>query len=192
MIPGGNLWTASPVISQLLPPADEPYDPLVETVQGGVALNDGSQGRRVRPWTVQYNSPSILIGDETGAIHATLVRPNAATVSLAFDNNMQYNVAYQTSEGTRWYYFDTLTLTYVDRLFPGTSSCRCAVDDTRPEYNTNSDVILGYTRNGFLYYRQQRDRYDIEYPVGPAPNGKLVRIGQSLLYRLTFVVDPTL
>jgi hypothetical protein len=78
-----------------------------------------------------------------------------------------------------------LTSTYLTKDFEGTTSCRVAVDDARDFYNTNSDVIFAYTKNNTLYWRQQRDRYEIERVVGTTAK-KLIRMGLAQTNRLQF------
>jgi hypothetical protein len=173
MIPA-NAFTPTPIISNFQPPYDQPYQPLLQNVLGGVAIGNASLGRQVKIWTVAYNGVSITVKPIDGPIAFTLVAANVQTVSLAFDNNMGLVIAWQViGGGSNLYYFDTLTSQYITRLFAGTTSCRVCVDDARDFYTSQSDVIFSYTLGTNLYWRQQRDRYDNQYLIGPTT--KLLR-----------------
>jgi hypothetical protein len=60
------------------------------------------------------------------------------------------------------------------------------LDDKRPLQNAVSDVILAYTRSGNLYFRAQRDRYLVEYPLATAVTGTLDKVGMNTVNRLQF------
>jgi len=186
MIPS-DTFTTVPVISNFLPPYDEPYQPLLQNVLGGLAIGDPSLGRQYKIWTVEYNGISITVKPVDGPIAFTLVASDVQTVSLAFDNNMGLVIGWTTSVDAKLYYFDTLTFGYITRTFVGLTSCRVVVDDARDFYLAQSDVIFSYTMSGNLYWRQQRDRYDVERLVGPTT--KLLRkmaptIGNRLQFQL--------
>jgi len=169
MIPA-NTFTPIPVISNFQAPYDLPYQPLTQHVLGGVAIGNPSLGRQVKIWTVNYNGVSITVKPIDGPIAFTLVAADVQTVSLAFDNNMGLVIGWMTSIDAKLYYYDTLLAAYTIRTFVGPTSCRVVVDDARDFYTAQSDVIFGYTMAGNLYWRQQRDRYDVQYLIGPTAN----------------------
>ena len=168
-----------------LPPGDESYDPLVEATTGGTALGSGTAGRQVQRWTASYELGKISVSDETGFIALQLPVAGVLAVSLAFNNNMDVAIAYQKATGSYLYYYDTISASYQTFQVLGTDSCRTGVDDPRLFNNAASDVIFAYTKLGVLYYRQQRDRYLVEYTVGPA-KGILKRVGPNVGYRFQF------
>jgi hypothetical protein len=184
MIPG-NTFTPTPIVGTFLYLQSLPYNPLSQTVMGGVALQDGSQGRLVKPWTVFYLNGLIQVRPENNAVVFTLPATDVQTVSLAFDANMSLVIAWQTSTDANIYYYDTITASYITRNFPGVISCRVCVDDPLEFYTAQSDVIFGYTLSGNLNYRQQRDRYDIEYLIKPTSK-YLIKMGPSSVNRLQF------
>jgi hypothetical protein len=184
MIPGGN-FTTIPVVTALQPPYDLPYDPVSQIVPGGIALSDPSEGRLYQNWEISYDGANINIKPVLSSVVFTLPMPGVLTVSLAFDNNMGLAFAWQTLAGSNLYYFDTDLSAYTTKIFPGTTSCRVCVDEPRDYYNADSDVMIGYTRSNTLYYRQQRDKYNIEYTVG-ATNRTLRKMAPSLGNRLQF------
>jgi hypothetical protein len=88
-------------------------------------------------------------------------------LSLAFDQNCRPVIAYVEAGTIKLYWFDTQAAAQTTTAFDGlgTSPMLC-LDDKRTEAATSSDVLLAYLRDGYAYYRQQRDRYGIEYTLG--------------------------
>lgn len=184
MIPG-NQFTTIPVVHSYISPYNRPYKPLEQAVLGGIALNDPSRGRMYQNWIVFYENPFIRIKPENGSVVFSLEQPDVKTVSLAFDNNMNIALAWQKTTGSYLYYFDILIDDYAILEIPGATSCRIVVDDPRDFYISASDIIFGYTLNGNLYWRQQRDRYATERLIGEA-QGKLRKMAPSDGNRLQF------
>jgi hypothetical protein len=184
MIPA-NTFTPVPVISNFLSPYDQPYQPLLQNVMGGLAIGDASLGRQVKIWTVAYTGTDITVKPIDGPIAFTLPALDVQSVSLAFDSNMALVIGWMTSVDAEIYYYDTLLAAYTTRTFIGPTSCRVVVDDARDFYTPQSDVIFSYTMAGNLYWRQQRDRYNIERLVGPTT--KLLRkMAPNIENRLQF------
>ena len=187
MIPG-NAFTAAPVVGPFMYLQDQPYTPLSQTIMGGVALSNGTQGRLVKAWTVAYINNTIQVQPAGGFNALSIPVPGVTSVSLAFDANMAPVIAWTTSTGASLYYFDTSTQVYITRTFPGVTSCRVCVDDPVDFYIGPSDVIFGYTLNGNLCYRQQRDIYNIEYIIIPTTK-LLIKMGPATTNRLQFEID---
>ena len=183
MIPG-NKFTETPVYGEFLYFHGDDYRPLEQKVMGGVALNDPTKGRLYKPWRVSYDSGSIYVFDGA-TVAMSLVANDVTSVSMAFDNNMSVTLAWTTSDGASLYYFDTTSEEYQTVFYPGITSCRLAVDDPRDFYESASDIIFGYTSMGALYYRMQRDRYDIPYKIADTDKF-LRRMGPTTVSRLQF------
>lgn len=185
MIPG-NIFTPIPVVSNFQPPYDLPYQPLTQHVLGGLAIGNPSLGRQYKIWTINYNGVSITVKPIDGVIAFTLIAANVESVSLAFDNNMGLVIAWKlTTGGANLYYFDTVTSQYITRFFASITSCRVCVDDARDFYTSQSDVIFSYTLGTNLYWRQQRDRYDIQYLISPTTK-MLRKVAPNMGNRLQF------
>ena len=186
MIPG-NTFTPTPIVTGYSYPDTLPYDPLSQTVNGGIALNDGSMGRTYQFWNVSYDSTSINVKPLGGAVALSLTVTGVLSVSLAFDTNMQPVLAWTTTAGAFLRYYNAIAEVFDTLAYPAVSSCRVAVDDPAPYYAGASDVVFGYTLGSSLYYRQQRDRYTIAYLVGSV-RGTLQHLGLNLGSRLQFQV----
>jgi hypothetical protein len=63
---------------------------------------------------------------------------------------------------------------------------KCSLDDKRQLQVSRSDIILAYIREGALYARQQRDRFDTEYLLKSDVGGYLRRIGMNVQQRFQF------
>lgn len=190
MIPS-NAFTPQPDPAAFLPPYDQPFNRLLQAVPGGVAIGDASKGRLHQQWQARYQGGAIEVLPVGGSVAFSLAVPGVQTLSLAFDSNMGVVLCWMTSSGGNLYYFDTLSAAYTTRTFSDVTSCCVVVDDSRDFYTSSSDVIFGYTRAGSLYWRQQRDRYDVERLVG-ATSGLLVKMAPNVNRRLQFALLPAL
>jgi hypothetical protein len=164
---------------------------------GGIALNDPSEGHRYqewRAWIAQGNS-DIYIEADNLAPQILYSGTNITEVSLSFDQNMRPAIAFvENGVGSlRWY--DTQAAEQTVTTYPGITTPRIILDDKRVWQTATNDLIFAYIKSGGLYYRQQRDRFTIEYqllatlPVGMTQLNKLA-FGAN--YRLHFVLlsDP--
>jgi hypothetical protein len=188
MIPGNTIITTAQV-GEFTYPTNLPYAKQSQTVMGGVALGDPSQGRLYQTWVIALSGTTITVAPTaTGVTALTHTATGAdinSTVALAFDSNMAPTICWTTPAGCSLYWYDSSLGAYTTTNYPGVTSCRVAVDDARPFYSSGSDVIFAYTLGGTLYWRQQRDRYAVERTVG-ATTKKLVRVGLSDKNRLQF------
>lgn len=184
MIPG-DAFTVTPVITNFLPPLNLPYEHLLTTVLGGVALNNPVDGRMYQQWVGYYEAGEIKVSiKDSGVVSFSLPAADVVTVSLAFDNNMGVVLSWLTvASGVNLYYYDTLTSGYITRNFATATSGRVCVDNAFDFYVGQSDVIFAYTDSGNLYYRQQRDRYDIARLIS-ATTSKVIRVGPTVGNRL--------
>lgn len=186
-----NQFTLTPVLSAFLPPLTDPYDPLTMRATGGVAINNGSQGREVQFWTVSYDGTNILVSDAGEVVRFVLAVADVLAVSLAFDSNMAVALGYMTVAGGHLYFYNGLHNAYETIDFPTATSCRVAVDKTTRFFEAQSDVVFAYVASGStVHYRYQRDRYLVEYDVDPQPtitvDNPLIRLGPTLGNRLEF------
>lgn len=182
-----NTFTTPAIYSPFLPPIDDPvYDPLSMRATGGIDIGDGSQGREVQFWTCSYDGTDINVVPEVTGSSFALPVADVLSCCLAFDSNMAVAICYTKADGGYLYYFNSLSSTFQTLFLADVSSCRVAVDKTAPFFDAQSDVIFAYIdASDILHWRQQRDRYAIEYTVGPAVAGKpLARMGPNEENRL--------
>lgn len=190
MIPEGRL-SSTPVPAPFVD-SFETSSPLVAIEYGGIALNDAKEGIRVKPWTLRYDKSSgdLLLSADGVATVALFNRPDITEVSFAFDRNMQPFVAFvQSGQAKLWFYDDQVPgFIFWETELGSAKNPRCTHDDKRITQSGVSDIVLAYVRNGQLYYRQQRDRYAVEYFLAAGVQ-KLHRIGMNRKMRLQFAYE---
>lgn len=159
---------------------------LVDYELGGVAIGDPSGGLSVQVWTARYVGGQIVVDD--AALNRTVLLTVAGVLklSLAFDQNMRPNIAYQTAAGSFLYWFDTFANAFTTTAYPDARNPAVTLDERREVLMNNSDVIFAYQKAaGGLYYRQQRDRFQTEYLLqADTGTAQLLAIAMNRAYRL--------
>jgi hypothetical protein len=186
------------VLADFIAPYDRYTGLLEDFEEGGIALNDGSQGMQVQMWYLSYDddAESLTYGDftvhaeETLQTEVVLNVPGVTKCSLAFNQNMDVFIAYETRGcEAKYYWYDPFSASYQTGTLPANSRhVACCYDDHRPTQTGSADIILGYIRSGTLYYRQLRDRFETEYPMGSVGAGILHKVGMTKNNRLLFDV----
>jgi len=188
-----NKLSSVPVYAPYLTPDNvERPSALVDYEMGGIALNDPSQGLQVLIWTVRYD-PAIghVSIFAPGVIETTIfIEFGITSLSLAFDQNMRPFVAFVQNGTAKFFWFDTVLGNTTITELPGDARCpQCCMDDKRDMQSSqgDNDIILAYVRGTGLYYRQQRDRYEIERLLqDPIPGTNLLKVGMNEGRRLQF------
>ena len=171
----------------------------VDYEDGGIALNDPSMGLLYRRWRARlFNAGQadsyVMLDARDVPEFVWLTVPNMTEISFSFDANMQPVVAYVANGQSYLNWFDSIASDYVTTtLAADVKTPRVSMDDKRLVGSQGyqlSDVILAYVRGGNLYYRQQRDRYQVErlLATGVKP---LIKIGFSRGLRLQFMHEAT-
>lgn len=187
-----NTLSSSPVYGAFLVP--DKVDPLVDFEWGGVNILDSSQGLMVKVWKCFYDNGWICITDDV-ITYQLIQAQKVKHVALAFDFNMHPTIAYtvENEDKTRTaylYWYDTAQAAQIttiygsDYLFP-----QLSLDDHRLHQSANADIIFAYIKNNNLYYRQQRDRFLIEYLLesGLSEDIELRQIGMNTKNRFQFL-----
>lgn len=188
--------SSQPVPGYFLGARAQVFPDYIDYMDGGAALNDPSLGMDYQVWTAEIVSDiiedNIMLSAPTFPATSIYTGDDITEVSLAFDQNMQPAVAFVEAGVAKLLWYDTLVSELVVTVIAGNvTHPRVALDDTRPFNLADSDVILAYIKDGALYYRQQRDRYQIERQLSTGPWIALVRIGMGSGYRFQFqVVAP--
>jgi hypothetical protein len=190
MLPGNVLSTTPEPAVFLLPRTGIRFSAasgLSDISFGGIALGDPSAGIIYQLWTAFIQNGSIWLSAPNTPPFVLLPGVGAVWVALAFDQNARVFVAYSLANGSSFYYwYDSLVSGYVTSALPGfVPRVFAALDDVRPAEASSADVILAYVRAGELYFRAQRDRFEVEYDLGPSP-ATLVQIGMNHGNRFQF------
>jgi hypothetical protein len=195
-IPGNRLST-TPILGAYLSPYDREMGPFLDYEQGGIALDDPSQGLQVQVWRLDYaasNGDFLVTPESFGSPSVQYTDPGAIVTSLAFDQSMRVVLAWIKDGDVFLRWFDPLPNMTVISNFGPAQDARVLLDDPR-ELQTiagSSDVLLFYVRGGRIYYRQQRDRFTIERELGAFinPNALIVKYGRTNRLRIQFEVTP--
>lgn len=190
MLPGNTL-SSQPVSAPFNGGRALPVKAVVDYETGGVALGDPSRGLQVQVWRariVENNTAIVLDAEQVAA--TTLITGNDITeVSLSFDGNMRPVVAYVDGGIPKLYWYDSQQASQVTTEFPGIITPRVGLDDKRVLQSSVRDVIFAYLRNGNIYMRQQRDRYQIEYLLqANVGSPGLIKIGMNRQLRFQFLL----
>jgi hypothetical protein len=201
MLPDHVLSTI-PVIGKYLFPDDLDPSPIVDYELGGVAVSDATQGLKVQVWKVRLKLGVNYIGTvylsaPNTAEFVVYAGDSISTISLAFDQNMKPALAFMQDEVAKlWWYDNTIPGYDVITLPSDTHIPRICFDDKRNEVVSSADILLTYVRDGSLYFREQRDRFTIEYELKTGIISDVLQFGMTSKNRVQwtfgqFVYPPT-
>lgn len=170
------------------PPDERVTTPIVDYELGGIALQDTSQGLLVRAWRARLDDRVVKLQPDGGAEIALFEESDITEIALCFDQNMRWCVAYVQQGVLKLRWYDSLVAAYVTTVFTEAANPKMALDDKRVSQSEVSDMILAYLRGTSLYYRQQRDRFQIERLLRSNlfPGTKLKNIGMNRNLRMQF------
>lgn len=191
---------ATPTISSTPSPSAfvdakaDTVSPLVDYETGGVALQDPSEGLQYQVWTARTDGTDITIEADNSPAQVIYSGTNITEISLAFDSNMNYFVAFVEDGQAKFKWYDSTVSDFtVTDLGATDANPRCTLDDKRSFNNSGRSIILAYLRGDNLYARYQNDRYDTEYNLGAiTPGKKLAKIGMGSGLRLNYLLSDTL
>lgn len=158
------------IISNFLYPDPAQNTPLQAYSMGGIDLSDPSQGLVVQEWTLDVIGDTvdtaIYLSAPSHPSSLLFSYPNITWARLAFDQNMKPVISMLAGGQACFYWWDpTIPGTTITNLPAGTLSPAVTLDDKNPLANLagTNDVVIAYTRTNNLYFRLQRDRYNVEY-----------------------------
>lgn len=163
---------------------------------GGVALSDPSEGHLVQVWEtyVAPNLIDIVIKDEAG--NETIIYEGTdliTEISCTFDQNMRQTFAFVEGGIAKLDWYDTQLGARTVTIYSDIDNPRVSLDDKRATQMDSNDIIFAYIKNGNLYHRRQRDRYQTEYLLAEnvlpdTENSILRRIGLNNVNRFQFEI----
>lgn len=162
---------------------------LLDYEEGGVNLNDISEGSEYQLWTFSFIGMTAYATapNQSAPISLFTIATDIQEIKGCFDQNMAPFVAYKAGSQYHYWWYDTVSAGYIFSDLPsGVDSVGCTLDDKRAFNSTNSDILLFYTNANNLYMRRQRDRYQNEMLVKSGVGGKLVKVGMNGIERLQF------
>jgi len=168
-----------------------PVTKTVDYEDGGVAIQDPSQGLLVKRWRAQLVELDVIV-DADGVEPFVLISGAGITeISLTFDQNMRPTLAYVQEGVSKLRWFDSLPGQVVTTSYAGIRTPRITLDDKRYTQTGSSDIILAYIRvsDGALCFRQQRERFETERVLSAGPHKGLIKIGFSRKLQLQFLLE---
>tara|TARA_R110001606_G_C15330447_1_gene645518 strand:- start:38 stop:610 length:573 start_codon:yes stop_codon:yes gene_type:complete len=184
-----NVLSSTPINAAFSGARALPVTRTVDYEDGGIAIQDPSRGSQYQRWRGRLLGENIILDAPEVESFVALSGPDITEISFTFDQNMRPAIAYVQDGVAKLWWFDSVPGQQVITEYPGAITPRVILDDKRFTQTSNSDVILGYVRDGTLYYRQQRDRFTIERLLDVGPHVGLVKIGFNVQLRLQFLME---
>lgn len=179
MLPENRLSTY-PVPSPFIGAGLLPNSDTVDYVDGPVGVQNTDGGLRNQKWRARLiNADVSLVSPNTPEFVIATIRC-CRVISLAFDQNARYLLAYLIDDVMWLYWYDPLLLEYTHmQLATGVSSLRMSLDDKRMSQSSTSQILLVYVQDGDLYYRKQADRYGVPYLLQTGVAGRIIKVGMN-------------
>lgn len=163
-------------------------EPTTDYETGGIGIQDPSEGLQYQTWTCKTDGTIITIEADNSSPVTVYTGTNITEVSLAFDSNMNYFVAFVEDGQAKYKWWDISVNDYtVDSLGASDINPRCTLDDKRAFNSAGRDIILCYLSSGNLYYRIQRENYDTERFLSSGYS-RLINIGMNINNQMQFWV----
>ena len=159
---------------------------LRDLALGSLLISDPTGGLRQATWEGYLDGQTFKVWiPPSGIVTDVLTVTGQVTeLSLAFDSNMRPHFAYVEDGVPKFYWYDTSTNQNTITPYPGITSPRLCLDDKRDRQGASRDVLLFYLREGSLYCRQQRDRYEVEYFLQETAALAIDQVGMAAHNRL--------
>ena len=188
-----NRMLVAAALADFLPPDNlARSDLLTDRELGGTAIGDPSDGLDVQTWEGRVSGTDIQVKPLMGSTWTTVKSDtDISEIAIAFDQNMRPTVAYVAGGVAKLHWYDATAAAYATTSFSGATSPVVTMDDKRKRQIGLNDVLFFYLREGRVYHRRQRDRYTIEYNIGPIPEGtdRIVQWGMGVNNRIQLKFD---
>lgn len=187
-----NSLSSNPVHTSFLYVDATPVSLTTAYEQGGLALNNPSQGLTTQLWRMDIVGNDLVLSQNGANPQVILTAPGITEVSFTFDQNMNIFVAYVKNGQAYYYWYDGRIPGYTTVALPaGSISPRVTLDDKRPLSLTlgQTDINLAYVRNNNLYCRAQREDYATEHLLQSGVNGKLIKMNMNVGGRVQFMLQ---
>lgn len=193
MIPN-NVLIATDEYVRLTEPESLKKSGLIDYERGGVALGNSSEGLNSYNWTltVKDKYKAMLSREGQGEVQVYEYPSRPIDIAFCFDQSMNVVLAWQDTNFNLFLRRYSTSLNAFSVVPFGLGKCpRLTLDEKRPEFIGNSDVIFAYISNKSLIYRVQREGYNIEHVVEDDMLGsqRLARIGLKA-FRLQLILTP--
>lgn len=186
MLPN-NLLSSSAIHGLFINGRSYPVTNFVDYEAGGIGIQDPSEGLLYQVWMARLENDHVYISAENTPEYSIFSGSGITEISFTFDQNMRFNLAYVEGGNAKLYWYDsTIPGMTITNFGASVLNPRITMDDKRPSQSSSNDIILAYVKSGSLYYRQQRDRFQIERLLRSGVS-KLKKIGMNDKLRLQFL-----
>jgi len=145
---------------------------VVDFEDGPIHLNDPSEGLLYQTWMSKVVNDQVVLSADNYSETVIFSAPSISDFSIAFNQNGQLNYCYVQEGTTYLYWYDASVSGYVTTNFGSTMRTpKVTLDDKRSGASGASDIIFAYIKisDNKLYFRQQRDRFQIERLLDAGP-----------------------
>lgn len=151
---------------------------------GGPELFNSKAGITGYVWVAFVDSiDNITVKrEDSDEKYVVTTRANVSQLDLTFDQNMRPFLTYVVDDIPYYFHFNSHDSSYSEvALDTSIRFPRCELDMRDVQDIPNSDIILGYIRDGNLCYRVQRERFLQEHIIATDSNKTMLwRIGRLL------------
>lgn len=178
MIPN-HTFTMAPPSSPFLWGAELLSTAIESWEMGGIGISDPSGGLTYQMWhgVLDVSTGTVLLDAPNTPQFVLYSEAGITQMDFSFDQNMKPCLAFTQNGVAKFWWYNTVNLQYEIITLTGAMTPLTLLDDKRDGLLGSSDIILFYLREGRLYYREQRDRFTIEYDSGISGIRRLVRVG---------------
>ena len=167
-------------LAEFLPPRNRHYPMGIAYCEAGPTMTKAEDGMLGYVWKAFLRGNEICVKrEDLDEIHVITTKENITQLDITFDQTMRPFLCYVKDGLPYYYHFNKDDSSYSEvALDPTVTFPRCALD--MPYDISNSDIYIGYNRNGNLCYRIQRERFTKEYILATIPHKSMVwRIGHT-------------
>lgn len=187
-----DILSATPVPSAFVGSGDQPMQSRTFDYEDGpIALQDPTQGLATQQWRAYIQGSGVFVeADNTPAFQILPNTANSITdISIAFNQNADLHYVFVDAEVCKLWFYNTLTSAFELKTIPEARTPKITLDDKRPSQSGRSDIILSYIKNdNKLYFRKQRERFEIEHLLHNGPFIALERLYMNEGLRLQWMV----
>lgn len=188
-----NKLSSIPVPSQWIGAGGEALaSRLWDAEDGPIAEQDPSKGHNYQQWRAYLQDYKIILEADNIPPRVLLESPdNTITdISICFNQNADLHYAWVDAGVAFFRWYDTQAASFQTMQLPaGVRTPKITLDDKRPTQSGRSDIILSYIKaDNKLYFRRQRDRFQIEYLLDDGPFISIERLYMNNGYRLQWLL----
>lgn len=185
--------STEPVPAPYIGAGQEPLNSRVwDAEDGPIAEQDPSMGAAYQQWRAYIKDYAVWLEADNMPPRKLLESPgNTITdISICFNQNADLHYAWVDAGVAKFRWYDTVTASFQTLTLPaGTRTPKCTLDDKRPTQSGRSDIILSYIKSdNKLYFRKQRDRFEVEYLLDDGPFISIERMYMNSGWRLQWLM----